>query len=152
MLSAGEIRIYLAAGSPTCARGSIRWRRRCRLQRPRGRHWLTSVGGECYAFDERAGGFQHFHVVGAFEGARQIGDALAVELRHFWMQGRVSHIARPHAPWFVVPADHKWYARLVVSETILAALEKIDPKAPEVTDTQRDAIRKARAALGAKHG
>lgn len=35
-----------------------------------------------------------------------------------------------HAPWYVVPADSKWYARLAVQELLLAALEDIDPKWP----------------------
>jgi polyphosphate kinase 2 (PPK2 family) len=36
----------------------------------------------------------------------------------------------PHAPWYVVPADHKWYARLAVQAILLAALERIDPQWP----------------------
>ncbi|MCT9820766.1 polyphosphate kinase 2 family protein [Microbacterium sp. W1N] len=35
-----------------------------------------------------------------------------------------------HAPWFVVPADHKWYARLAVQALLLDALEGIDPQWP----------------------
>ncbi len=35
-----------------------------------------------------------------------------------------------HAPWYVVPADSKWYARLAVQELLLAALEDIDPQWP----------------------
>lgn len=34
------------------------------------------------------------------------------------------------APWYVVPADHKWYARLAVQEVLIAALERIDPQWP----------------------
>ena len=34
--------------------------------------------------------------------------------------------AAPHAPWFVVPADHKWFTRLVVSQTLVAAIEGLD--------------------------
>jgi len=34
------------------------------------------------------------------------------------------------APWYVVPADHKWYARLAVQELLLGALESIDPQWP----------------------
>ena len=36
-------------------------------------------------------------------------------------------------PWFVVPADHKWYMRYVVSEIILSTLKDMDPHYPEVT-------------------
>ncbi|MBO7704011.1 MAG: hypothetical protein J6S26_06180 [Solobacterium sp.] len=38
-----------------------------------------------------------------------------------------------HCPWYVVPADHKWYMRYVVSEIILDTLKEMDPKYPEVT-------------------
>ena len=34
------------------------------------------------------------------------------------------------APWFVVPADRKWFARLAVQQLLLAALEDIDPQWP----------------------
>lgn len=37
----------------------------------------------------------------------------------------------PHAPWHVVPANHKWYARLAVQELLIAALEDIDPQWPQ---------------------
>ena len=35
-----------------------------------------------------------------------------------------------HAPWYVVPANHKWYARLAVQSVLIAALERIDPQWP----------------------
>lgn len=35
-----------------------------------------------------------------------------------------------HAPWYVVPANHKWYARLAVQSLLIAALERIDPQWP----------------------
>jgi len=38
----------------------------------------------------------------------------------------------PHAPWFVVPADRKWYRDLAVSEIIADALEEMDPQLPKV--------------------
>jgi polyphosphate kinase 2 (PPK2 family) len=34
------------------------------------------------------------------------------------------------APWYAVPADRKWYARLAVQELLIAALEDIDPEWP----------------------
>jgi len=55
--------------------------------------------------------------------------------------------AAPHAPWFVVPADHKWFTRLVVSETIVAAVEELDLAWPEPALAPADlaAARKALA-------
>ncbi|MBR7518555.1 polyphosphate kinase 2 family protein, partial [Mycobacterium tuberculosis] len=34
------------------------------------------------------------------------------------------------APWHVIPADHKWFARLAVQELLLDALQQIDPQWP----------------------
>jgi PPK2 family polyphosphate:nucleotide phosphotransferase len=39
----------------------------------------------------------------------------------------------PHAPWYVIPADRKWYARLAVQHLLLEALEDIDPQWPTAT-------------------
>ena len=38
-----------------------------------------------------------------------------------------------HAPWHVVPANHKWYARIAVQHLLLEALEDIDPQWPAAT-------------------
>ena len=45
----------------------------------------------------------------------------------------INRTSTEEAPWYVVPADHKWYMRYVVSEIILHTLEEMDPKYPEVT-------------------
>ncbi|MCQ8241193.1 polyphosphate kinase 2 family protein [Rhizosaccharibacter radicis] len=42
--------------------------------------------------------------------------------------------ATPHAPWFVIPADRKWYGRLLVVEAMIDALEGLDLKAPAPPD------------------
>ncbi|MFT8245908.1 PPK2 family polyphosphate kinase [Roseomonas sp. BN140053] len=57
--------------------------------------------------------------------------------------------ATPEAPWFVVPADRKWLARLLVAEALLATLEALDLRAPEASAEQRAALREVRAALEA---
>ena len=38
------------------------------------------------------------------------------------------------APWYVVPADHKWFSRLVVAAAIVERLEAIDPKFPKLDE------------------
>ena len=56
--------------------------------------------------------------------------------RHAYQQAfedAINETATEYAPWYVVPADHKWYMRYVVSEIILAALKEMDPRWPEVT-------------------
>jgi hypothetical protein len=48
------------------------------------------------------------------------------------------------APWFVVPADHKWYARLAVQQLLLDTLESFDlgwPPARLDVDAQRERLR-----------
>jgi len=63
-------------------------------------------------------------------------------------QGAISATAAPHAPWFVVPADSKWFTRLVVVAAIIEALEKLDLHYPAVTKEQRTALAVAKKSLG----
>jgi PPK2 family polyphosphate:nucleotide phosphotransferase len=56
--------------------------------------------------------------------------------------------AAKHAPWFVVPADTKWFTRLVVVAAIVQALEGLDLHYPKVTKAQKAALEVARKALG----
>jgi PPK2 family polyphosphate:nucleotide phosphotransferase len=61
-------------------------------------------------------------------------------------QDLVRHTSTAHAPWYVVPADHKWFARVVIGSTIVQALEKLDPKFPRVDPAslnEFDLVRKA---------
>ncbi len=51
------------------------------------------------------------------------------------------------APWHVVPADHKWFTRLVVSETIAAAMERLDLHYPEVAPEEQARLQAAKATL-----
>ena len=59
----------------------------------------------------------------------------------------IQHTATAGAPWYVVPADHKWFTRLVVMEAIIEALEKLDLAFPKVPPQERKALKAARAAL-----
>lgn len=61
----------------------------------------------------------------------------------------IGHTAAPYAPWFVIPADHKWVARLLIAHALRRALERINPHFPKATDAVRDAALKAKAALEA---
>ena len=56
--------------------------------------------------------------------------------------------ATPIAPWYIVPADRKWYARLIVASAIIEALESLRPAFPEVDATKIRELRASRAALG----
>ena len=59
----------------------------------------------------------------------------------------IQHTATPHAPWYVVPADKKWYTRLVVSAAIIDVLEELNLRYPTVDDAQRKELKAARVAL-----
>ena len=59
----------------------------------------------------------------------------------------IQHTATPHAPWYVVPADNKWYTRLVVAAAIVHALEDLNLHYPTVDADQRKELKAARAAL-----
>jgi PPK2 family polyphosphate:nucleotide phosphotransferase len=51
------------------------------------------------------------------------------------------------APWYVVPADHKWFTRVVVAEALIHALDKLDLAFPQVDKKKRSDLKKARAVL-----
>ena len=55
--------------------------------------------------------------------------------------------AAPHAPWYVVPADRKWFTRLVVAAAIHHGIEELDLAYPKVDDAKKEELRQARAAL-----
>ena len=58
--------------------------------------------------------------------------------------------ASKQAPWFVVPADNKWFTRLVVAAAIVEAVEKLDLEYPKVTPDQKKDLAAARAELAAE--
>ncbi len=59
----------------------------------------------------------------------------------------IANTATKHAPWFVVPADNKWFARLVVAGAVVQALEEMKLSYPKVTGEKLGALTQARAAL-----
>ena len=54
------------------------------------------------------------------------------------------------APWYVIPADHKWFARICASAVIADALIKIDPKFPKVSPEAHDALMETKGLLEAE--
>jgi len=59
----------------------------------------------------------------------------------------VRETASESAPWLVVPADHKWYTRLVVAAAIVDALEDLELEFPEVPPEKKRALARARREL-----
>ena len=62
----------------------------------------------------------------------------------------LSNTSTRWAPWHVVPADHKWYSRLVVAALLVDALMDIDPKYPRPSEEERRALAEARTELEAE--
>ncbi len=61
-------------------------------------------------------------------------------------QDIVRHTSTPVAPWYVVPADHKWFARVVIGSVIVKALASLDlkfPRADKASLREFDQVRKA---------
>jgi PPK2 family polyphosphate:nucleotide phosphotransferase len=59
----------------------------------------------------------------------------------------IRETATEQAPWYVVPADNKWYTRVVVAAGVVDALASLDLRYPEVPESQMATLRKARQAL-----
>ena len=64
----------------------------------------------------------------------------------------LSHTSTEWAPWYVVPADRKWFARICVSAILAHTLMSIDPKFPVLDDAGKAALDEARAQLEAETG
>jgi PPK2 family polyphosphate:nucleotide phosphotransferase len=62
----------------------------------------------------------------------------------------IRQTSRPEAPWFVVPADHKWFSRLVVAGAIVQELQALGLDFPKVTGKALKELHKVRKALKAK--
>lgn len=59
----------------------------------------------------------------------------------------ISATSTEHAPWYVIPADKKWFTRLAVSEVIVKKLESMNLHYPLVSDDARAKLREARTLL-----
>ena len=59
----------------------------------------------------------------------------------------IRNTAKPHAPWYVVPADNKWFTRLVVAAAIVDALEGLELAYPKIDAAARKELDAARAEL-----
>lgn len=64
----------------------------------------------------------------------------------------LSHTSTKWAPWYVIPADRKWFARIAVGAVLVHTLAKIDPRYPVPDATEREALRRARVQLEAEAG
>lgn len=63
----------------------------------------------------------------------------------------IRRTASEHAPWYVVPADHKWFTRTVVAEAIVETLESLDLQFPTLDPAQTQELTVIRDALNAEN-
>ncbi len=59
----------------------------------------------------------------------------------------IHNTSTKHAPWYVVPADHKWFTRLVVAAAVVDALEEMNLAFPEVDEDRRKELEALRLVL-----
>jgi len=62
-------------------------------------------------------------------------------------QDMIRHTSTKEAPWFVVPADHKWFARVVIGSVIVSTLESLNLRFPRVDKASLEEFAKVRKAL-----
>jgi len=59
----------------------------------------------------------------------------------------IRNTASEHAPWYVVPADNKWFTRLVISTVVVDTLESLDLAYPTVSDEKRKELQATKTSL-----
>jgi PPK2 family polyphosphate:nucleotide phosphotransferase len=79
--------------------------------------------------------------------------AADIHEREYWddyqkaYEDMIRHTASKHAPWYVVPADNKWFTHLVVSAAIVETLEELGLSDPKVDAAKRKELQAARGML-----
>ncbi len=79
--------------------------------------------------------------------------AADIRERDYWddyqsaYEDMIRNTASKHAPWYVVPADNKWFSRLVVAEVIIHTLESLNLAYPKVEDDKRKELESAKKSL-----
>jgi PPK2 family polyphosphate:nucleotide phosphotransferase len=79
--------------------------------------------------------------------------AADIKEREFWdayqdvYEDMIRHTANDYVPWYVVPADNKWFTRLVVAQAVVDALKAMNLKYPKVSVAEKAALAQARRQL-----
>ncbi len=66
---------------------------------------------------------------------------------HRAYEDMLEHTSTDYAPWYVVPADNKWYTRLVVSEVMLDLFKQLDPHTPKLSEKEESQLEKWKKVL-----
>lgn len=62
-------------------------------------------------------------------------------------QQAINNTATPDCPWYVIPADNKWYTRYLVSQIIRKEMEAMDPQYPVMPQEQKELLAQYKAQL-----
>jgi PPK2 family polyphosphate:nucleotide phosphotransferase len=78
--------------------------------------------------------------------------------REYWdsymeaYEDTIRNTATKHAPWYVVPADHKWFTRLVVAAAVIDALQDLDLEYPVIDASKQHELEAVRHTLEGQNG
>lgn len=76
-----------------------------------------------------------------------------VKEREYWndymkaYEETFNHTSTKQAPWYIIPANHKWYARSVVADIIISKMKELDLKYPKASDEHKTDLQKAKEIL-----
>lgn len=76
-----------------------------------------------------------------------------IEEREHWdeyqnaFEQAISNTSTKHAPWYIIPADNKWFSRIAISDTIIHTLKSLNLKIPELEAKEREKLEKAKNIL-----
>jgi PPK2 family polyphosphate:nucleotide phosphotransferase len=79
--------------------------------------------------------------------------AADVKERKYWdsymeaFEDAINHTSTKHAPWYVIPADKKWFARAAVGDVIVSTLECLDLCYPKLDKEDKDKLEEAKSLL-----
>ncbi|MCX6286952.1 MAG: polyphosphate kinase 2 family protein [Bacteroidetes bacterium] len=59
----------------------------------------------------------------------------------------LEHTSTKYAPWYIIPADNKWFSRIAIGEIVVEKLKEMHPQYPELTEEQKQALQTAKAIL-----
>lgn len=76
-----------------------------------------------------------------------------IQERAYWndyqsaYESAIRHTSTDYAPWYIVPADHKWFSQVLIGQIIVAAMEHMNLNLPVLTDEERALLEKGRDVL-----
>jgi polyphosphate kinase 2 (PPK2 family) len=69
---------------------------------------------------------------------------------HEALDDMLRNTSTKHAPWYVIPADQKWYMRMVVADIVVQRLEELDLQYPEMPEAKKKSLQELRKKLSEK--